>query len=156
VNPARAVRLLLVVALSPACGAGFQEAGYSTSKPGQVACGCHDGEACYQAASDLGSNSGEKDSTGEQLMYFAQCACFQGSVAGCNTLSHFAKDYVAACAEDRDAATSCAIAGFVHYHGVQVPRLNGRSFDRDPAVARTEFEKACRAGSSIACSYASK
>jgi TPR repeat protein len=134
----------------------FQAPGYSTSDPGQVTCGCEGGADCYRAASDLASTSGEKDSTGEQLLYLAQCACFQGSVAGCNTLSHFAKDYIAACAQDHDAAMSCAVAGFVHYHGVQVPRLNGRSFDRDPAAARTEFEKACRAGSSIACSYASK
>jgi len=156
VSAARAARLLFVAALSPACAAVVQEPRYSASNPGQVSCGCEDGVACYQAASDLASTRGEKDSTGEQLVYLAQCACFQGSAAGCNTLSHFAKDYVAACAQDRDAATSCAIAGFVHYHGAQVPRLNRRSFDRDPAAARTEFEKACRAGSSIACSYASK
>jgi hypothetical protein len=156
VSPARAARLLLVAVLSSACGALFPAPGYSTSNPGQVSCRCDDGATCYQAAFDLASTSGEKDSTGERLMYLAQCACFQGSIAGCNALSHFAKDYVAACAADHDTATSCAIAGFVHYHGAQVPRLNSRSFERDPAAARTEFAKGCHAGSSIACTYASK
>ncbi len=148
-------RFLVVAASLPAC-ALFQPPGYSASSPGQVSCGCGDGDACYSAAAELAKTSGEKDSTAEQLMYFAQCACFQGSVGGCNTLSHFAKDYVAACAQDRDVANACAIAGLVHYHGVQVPRLNGRSFDRDPAAAKAELEKACRAGSQVGCSYASK
>jgi hypothetical protein len=150
---AAALSLVLAAAL-PACGL-FQTPGYSAASPGEVVCGCHDGESCYTAAADLAS-AGEKDTNGEQIMYFAQCACFQGSVAGCNTLSHFAKDYVAACAQDHDVRTSCAIAGFVHYHGVQVPRLNGRSFDRDAAAAKAELEKACRAGSQVACAYASK
>jgi TPR repeat protein len=155
-SPRVARFLVAAVATSlPACGL-FPSPGYSASNPGQVVCGCHDGDACYEAAAQLASTNGETDADGEELMYLAQCACFQGSVGGCNTLGHFAKDYVAACAQDQDVAKSCALAGLVHYHGVQVPRGNGRSFDRDPTAAKAELEKACRAGSRVACSYASR
>jgi hypothetical protein len=150
-----AARFLLLAALLPACGM-FQTPGYDAASPGEVTCGCHDGETCYEGASSLAKEKGENDATAEQLMYFAQCACFQGSMAGCNTLGHFAKDWTRACTEDRDVKTSCAIAGLVYYHGLQIPRRNGRSFDRDPAAAKAAFEKGCKAGSPVACSYASK
>ena len=65
--------------------------------------------------------------------------------------THFAKDWTAACEEERDLATSRTIAGLVHEHGVRVPRLAGRSFDADPAKAEAAFLRACQAGSRIAC-----
>ena len=118
---------------------------------GKVVCGCHDPDTCYAGAAETASRKGENAETAEPLMYFSQCACFQGSRAGCNTLAHFAKDWTAACEDERDVATSCTIAGLVHEHGVQVPRLAGRSFDANPAKAKAAFERACQAGSRIAC-----
>ena len=128
--------------------------GYSASSPTEITCGCHDGQSCYDAAAEIDKTRGENASTGEELLYYSQCACFQGSMAGCNTLGHFAKDWVKACERGDDIANSCAIAGFVHHHGVRVPRLNGRSYDRDAAAAKAEFDRACAAGSKVACEAA--
>ena len=118
---------------------------------GKLVCGCHEPDTCYRSAADVASRQGANAETAETLMYFAQCACFQGSRAGCNTLAHFAKDWTRACEEGRDVSTSCAIAGFVYVHGVQIPRLAGSSFDADPAAAASAFQRACRAGSRVAC-----
>jgi TPR repeat protein len=136
--------------LAGACGL-FRTPGYSPSDPTEITCGCHDGVTCYEGAAALASSRGENAGTAEELMYFAQCACFQGSTAGCNTLAHFAKDWVAACARDEKVADACTIAGMVHLHGVRVPSSNGRSFPRDDAAARAAFERACKAGSQVAC-----
>ena len=125
--------------------------GYNPKHPSEVICGCHDPDTCYQGASDLASSRGENAETGEELLYFAQCACFEGSRAGCNTLAHFTKDWVRACESGTDPANSCTIAGFVYEHGVRVPNGAGRSFDRDPAAAASAFKQACDAGSRIAC-----
>jgi hypothetical protein len=130
--------------------------GYSRTNPSQVTCGCEPGDACFEAAGHLASSRGETEETAEELLYLAQCACFQGTVGGCNTVSHYAKDYVAACEADREPRTSCTIAGFVHHHGVAVPRLNGRSFPPDQAAALAAFDKACRAGSPVACQHTPK
>lgn len=139
--------------LAGACFAACAGAtpGYDAADPTKITCECHDGESCYEAAAEAGSRRGETDESGEELLYLAQCACFQGSMAGCNTLSHFAKDWVATCERGEDIATSCAIAGFVHSHGVAVPAMNGRSFERDPAAAASAFGRACTAGSKLAC-----
>jgi hypothetical protein len=125
--------------------------GYSPDNPAQVTCGCDDEVSCYENASRLASAQGETAETGETLLYFAQCACFEGEMAGCNTISHFAKDYVADCEAGRDVRNSCAIAGFVHRHGVLVPQLNGRSFPPDQEAAKAAFSKACSAGAKLAC-----
>jgi hypothetical protein len=106
--------------------------GYSATQPTKIVCGCHDGATCYDATAALASRRGENADTAEELLYLAQCACFQESMAGCNTLGHFAKDHIAACERDEEVATSCTVAGFVHLHGMSVPRryfraaLNGR------------------------------
>jgi organic hydroperoxide reductase OsmC/OhrA len=142
----RSLALALVLA---ACNSP----GYDPENPGRVSCGCNSGDECYEAAASLDAK-GETAETGEQLLYYAQCACFEGAVGGCNTVSHFAKDHVAACKANRNVRDSCAIAGFVYRHGVQVPSLNGRSFDRDPAASAAAFRNACSAGAQIACSYA--
>ncbi|HTR50012.1 MAG TPA: hypothetical protein VMJ10_04835 [Kofleriaceae bacterium] len=126
--------------------------GYDPANPGRVSCGCNSDD-CYEAAARLDAK-GETAENGEQLLYYAQCACFDGSTGGCNTVSHFAKDHVAACKADKNVRDSCAIAGFVYRHGVQVPKFNGRSFDRDPVASSAAFGKACSAGAQIACSYA--
>jgi hypothetical protein len=128
--------------------------GYDPQAPTKVTCGCGDGDACYQGGAQLASASGETAETGEQLLYFSQCACFEGSMAGCNTISHFAKDYVRACETGVDVKNSCTIAGFVYRHGVQVPNLNGRSFDADSKAASSAFAKACQAGATNACALA--
>ncbi len=132
------------------CACGAQVTGYDASDPTKLTCPCDDGATCYEAAAQL-DKGGETAETGEQLLELSQCACLEGSMAGCNTLGHFAKDWVAACDRDDDPANSCAIAGFIHEHGVRVPNLNGRTFHHDPAAAKTAFEKSCRAGSVIAC-----
>jgi TPR repeat protein len=116
-----------------------------------VTCGCHDGPSCYDEAAQLASRRGEQAATAEELMYLTQCACFQGSSAGCNALGHFAKDAVKACEQGSKIDDSCTIAGLVYLHGVQVSPRHGRSYDRDPAIARRAFERACRAGAATAC-----
>ncbi|NUP10493.1 MAG: hypothetical protein HOW73_30965 [Polyangiaceae bacterium] len=149
-----AARVRLVsVALLVACGC-FGTVGYSKTNPTEITCGCHDPDGCYQGAADLASASGETAESGEDLLYFAQCACFQGSVAGCNTISHFAKDWVAACDAGEKVRDSCAIAGYVHEHGVRVPPINGRSFDRNGNLAAQSFRKACDAGATVVCDRA--
>jgi hypothetical protein len=128
--------------------------GYNPARPTEIVCGCHDGASCYDAVAAVAKARGENAESGEELLYLAQCACFQESFAGCNTLAHFAKDWVAACEAGKEVANACTIAGLVHEHGVRVPRLSGRSFDRDPAAARAAFERACQAGAAIACRHA--
>jgi hypothetical protein len=145
-----------VLALLAIAGCAASAPGYSKSNPTHITCGCEPGDACFEAAGQLASSRGETAETAEELLYLTQCACFQGTMGGCNTISHYAKDYVAACAADRDPRTSCTIAGFVHHHGVRVPPLNGRSFDPDQASAAAAFDKACRAGSTVACQHTPK
>src|SRR4030095_14411507 len=111
--------------------------------PSRVVCGCHDGDTCFQAATELASEKGENAETGEELLYLTQCACFQGSFAGCNILGHFARDWVRACEAGGHVANSCAIAGRVHQHGVALPRMAGASFPPDQEAAGRAFEKAC-------------
>jgi hypothetical protein len=132
--------------------AGCNSPGYDPANPGRVSCGCDSGDDCYEAAARLDAK-GETAESGEQLLYFAQCACFHGSPGGCNTVSHFAKDHIDACKAGKNVRDSCAIAGFVYRHGVLVPNFNGRSFDRDPVASAAAFAKACNAGAQIACSY---
>ncbi|MFT3764967.1 MAG: hypothetical protein QM820_05530 [Minicystis sp.] len=154
-NAARPALLVTLGVLAGACGL-FKTPGYNPSNPTEITCGCHDGVTCYEGASGLAAKSGENAATAEELMYFAQCACFQGSMAGCNTLGHFAKDWVAACDRDEKNADACTIAGLVHHHGVRVPQINGRSFPRDEAAAQAAFERGCRAGSQVACAHMKK
>lgn len=154
-NLARPAVLLALAALAGACGL-FQTPGYSPSNPAEITCGCHEGTECYQGAAELAKTRGENAATAEELMYFTQCACFQGSMAGCNTLSHFAKDWVAACDRGENVADACTIAGMVFHHGTRVPSLNGRSFPRDAAAAKAAFERACQAGSQVACAHVTK
>ncbi|CAN5640544.1 hypothetical protein BH09MYX1_BH09MYX1_30090 [soil metagenome] len=144
-----ALTLSLFGALLVACLGGTP--GYDAKDPTVIVCGCHDGQTCYDAAAEADSRLGETDESAEQLLYLSQCACFQDSIAGCNTLAHFAKDWVAECDAGKDVARSCAIAGFVHHHAVSVPPRSGRSFHRDPAAAKAAFARACSAGSRIAC-----
>lgn len=146
------VTVVFGIALLSAC---LPSPGYSASDPGEITCGCHDGQSCYDAAAEVDAR-GENGSTGEALLYYSQCACFQGSMAGCNTLAHFAKDWVSACERGDDVVNSCAVAGFVYHHGVRVPARNGRSFDRDAALAKASFERACAAGSAVACTTGSR
>jgi hypothetical protein len=148
------MRLARLLVLLSACAS--QTPGYGVDKPGVVTCGCHEGDECYQQATDYAAAHGENDVSGEQLLYLTQCACFQESYAGCNILGHFAKDHVRGCEAGRNTKTTCTIAGFVYYHGAQLPRINGRSFDRDPVAARAAFTKGCAAGSQVACTYAAK
>ncbi|HEY1958282.1 MAG TPA: hypothetical protein VGH28_21845 [Polyangiaceae bacterium] len=129
---------------------GPQVTGYDVSDPTKLTCPCDDPDTCYESAAQL-DQRGENAETGEKLLELSQCACLEGSYAGCNTLAHFAKDWVAACDADREPAKSCAIAGFIHEHAVRLPGSSGRSFHRDPAAAKAAFEKACRAGSATAC-----
>lgn len=63
---------------------------------------------------------------------------------------------VAACDAGQNTRDSCAIAGFVYRHGVQVPRFNGRSFDADPTAATVAFTKSCNAGAQLACQFAQR
>lgn len=147
--PWRRLALAILCCAAIACA----PPGYNPSHPAEVVCGCHDGQSCYEGAAALAKERGETAETGEELMYYAQCACFQGSLAGCNTLGHFSRDYVKACEAGKDVATSCTIAGLVHRHGVRLPRMSGRSFDRDPAAARAAFERACQAGAAVACRH---
>lgn len=125
--------------------------GYSPTQPTKIVCGCHDGTTCYEATAALASSRGENADSAEELLYLAQCACFQGSFAGCNTLGHFVKDHLAACERDEETATSCSVAGFVHLHGMSVPRMSGRSHDHDYAAAHIAFARACKAGAAAAC-----
>jgi hypothetical protein len=125
--------------------------GYDPAHPTEIVCGCHDGTSCYDATAALASQKGETADSGEELLYLSQCACFQESRAGCNTLAHFARDWVAACDRGEEVATSCAIAGFVYRHGVRVPQWSGRSFDADPIAAGRAFDRACKAGAAAAC-----
>jgi hypothetical protein len=150
---ARVKRWLIAAAIFCGACAIDREPGWSARNPTEVICGCHDGDSCYEGAAQLAARRGETADTAEELLYFSQCACFQGSLAGCNTLGHFAKDGVRACDAGRDVANSCAIAGFVHRHGVRIPPLNGRSWDRDPVAAAAAFDRACRAGAQVACPH---
>jgi TPR repeat protein len=139
----------LVGALLASCAS--ETPGYSPTQPTKIVCGCHDGATCYHETAALASSRGENAETAEELLYLAQCACFQGSMAGCNTLGHFAKDHIAACERDEEVATSCTVAGFVYLHGMSVPRMNGRSHDHDFAAAHKAFGRACKAGAAAAC-----
>jgi TPR repeat protein len=126
--------------------------GYSASSPTEITCGCHDGATfCYDETAALAAKRGENADSAEELLYLSQRACFQESMAGCNTLGHFAKDWIKSCEHGDDVATSCTVAGFIYLHGVAVPRLNGRSYLHDPAASRAAFEKACAAGATVAC-----
>lgn len=145
-----ALFLVLIAACTPSVP------GYSKSQPSHLTCGCDGAQACYDGAAHLAESRGETADTGEELLYLAQCACFEGSMAGCNTIAHFAKDYVAACEAGKNAKDSCTIAGMVHLHGVRVPDRNGRSFEPDPAAASAAFAKGCEAGAKPACDHAAK
>ncbi len=103
--------------------------GYSASSPTQITCGCHDGATWYDETAALATRRGENADSAEELLYLSQCACFQGSMAGCNTLGHFAKDWTRACEHGDDVATSL----------------------HDPAASRAAFEKAGAAGAAVAC-----
>lgn len=127
-----------------------QRTGYDPKDPTRLVCPCDDADACYGAAAAL-DQRGETAETGEELLELAQCACLEGSFAGCNTLAHFAKDWVAACDRGEKTADSCTIAGFVHLHAALVPPASGRTFHHDAAAARAAFDKACAAGSAVAC-----
>lgn len=133
-----------------------EQPGYSPTQPTKIVCGCHDGATCYEETARLASKRGENAETAEELLYLAQCACFQESFAGCNTLAHFAKDHIAACERDDDVATSCTVAGFVYVHGMSVTRISGRSYVHDNVLARVAFGKACKAGAAIACRNAGR
>ncbi len=143
--------LVLLGASAVACGGGTP--GYDANDPTKLTCGCHDGGACYAAAAATAERLGETGESAEELLSLSQCACFQGSRAGCNTLAHYAKDWVAACEGGKDVARSCAIAGFVHTHAVTVPQMSGKSWRRDATLARSAFTRACDAGSQIACKH---
>lgn len=145
--------LCVLCALATACG---HPPGYDPAVPDTVYCGCGDGDDCYNGATQLDAARGEHAETGEQLLYYAQCACYGGTVAGCNTVFHFAKDYIQACDAGLAVRDSCAIAGFVYRHGIRVPSFNGRSYAPNPASAAAAFAKACSAGAQIACPYAAK
>jgi hypothetical protein len=145
------VRSWVAAAIALALGA-CRSPGYDPANPGRVSCGCGGPDECYEAAARLDAK-GETAESAEQLLYYAQCACFGGSIGGCNTISHFARDQVAACKAGQNFPDSCAIAGFVYRHGVQVPSSNGRSYDRDPVASVAAFATACSAGAQIACSY---
>ncbi len=128
--------------------------GYHPQNPTELTCPCDDGQSCYQMTVELAEQRGETAETGEGLLALAQCACFQGSSAGCNTLAHFGKDYLASCEAGREVATSCTIAGMIHRHALRVPAISGRSYDRDPAAAKSAFDRACQAGARVACEAA--
>lgn len=143
--------IFALVATTFGGGCLFSTGGYDADDPTKVTCACGDGVSCYEGAADLASKKGENAETGEHLLYLAQCACFQGTPAGCNTVSHFAKDFVAACDAGENVRDACAIAGYVHEHGVRVPPMNGRSFPRNPEAAASAFRRACDAGASVVC-----
>ncbi len=143
-RPATALAVTLA-----ACAASAT--GYDAKDPTKLTCPCDDPRTCYEAAADLDTARGETAETGEQLLLLAQCACFEGSMAGCNTLGHFVRDHVKACDRGESVATSCTISGFVYRHGVGLPRMSGASVHHDPAAAHAAFDRACRAGSAIAC-----
>ena len=145
----RAATTLLFGVTAVACLGGTP--GYDPQDPTKIVCGCHDGQSCYDAAAEMDTRLGETGESAEELLYLSQCACFQDSMAGCNTLAHYAKDWVGACERGEEVAKSCAIAGFVHTHAVAVPQMSGRSFKRDPAAAHAAFARACAAGSQLAC-----
>lgn len=149
VSVKKRVAILAALVLFVACVG--KTPGYSLSHPTEIVCGCHEPDECYDHASKLSKDRGETAATGEQLLYFSQCACFEGSFAGCNTLGHFAKDFVRACEGGDDVKNSCTIAGFVYLHGVRVPPRSGRSYDADPAKASALFKRACEAGAAEAC-----
>jgi hypothetical protein len=132
-----------------------QQLGYQPSDPGNLVCPCDDADTCYQEAARLDQEKGEKAETAEQLMVYSQCACFEGFIYACDTIGYFARDWVNACKNGVEIARSCAIAGFVFWHGVQNRGAHGRSFDRDVDAARSAFTKACQAGSKVACDHPS-
>jgi TPR repeat protein len=128
----------------------FDQGGWTKSNPGKVTCACDYADACYDGASRTAAR-GETDQNAEQILYYAQCACFLGSMAGCNTLGHYTKDNIRWCEAGEDVANSCAATGYFFHHGVQLPQGAGPSHDRDEAQARAAFDKACKAGSKVAC-----
>lgn len=140
--------------LALAAGCLVEPGGYAADDPTRITCACGDGIGCYEAAAHLAERSGETAETGEELLYFAQCACFQGAMAGCNTVGHFAKDWVRSCDAGEDVRDACAIAGYVHEHGVRVPGGNGRSFPRNATAASAAFKRACDAGAKTVCERA--
>lgn len=145
----RAFVALPVVLVGFACAS--KQPGYQPSNPTELVCGCHEPDTCYEEAAKLSKEKGETAETGEQLLYFAQCACFEGSFAGCNTLGHFAKDFVQACDAGQNVKDACTIAGFVYLHAVSIPSRSGRSFHTDPEKSQASFKRACEAGAKQAC-----
>jgi hypothetical protein len=135
-----------IAAVLVACGA----TGYDPHDPTHLTCPCDDPQTCYDEAAEL-DKRGETAETGEQLLVLSQCACLEGSLAGCNTLAHYAKDWVEACEHDEEPKRSCAIAGFVYEHAARVPERSGHTFHRDAAAAKAAFDKACRAGATNVC-----
>jgi hypothetical protein len=75
----------LVILLASCAG---KAPGYSASSPTEITCGCHDGATCYDETAALATKRGENADSAEELLYLSQCACFQGSMAGCNTHGH--------------------------------------------------------------------
>jgi hypothetical protein len=140
----------VVVAFVITIGCGAQVTGYDPNDPTHLTCPCDDPDTCYEQAATL-DKQGETAETGEKLLELSQCACLEGSFAGCNTLGHFAKDWVRACDDDRETRNSCAIAGYIYEHAVRVPDRSGKTFHRDPAAAKAAFDKACRAGATVVC-----
>lgn len=127
------------------------EPGYSRSDPQEITCGCGTGDECFEEAGRLSHERGENEETGERLLYLAQCACFEGTVGGCNSLGHFTKDWTRTCEGGVEVARACTITGFIYLHGTSIPPFNGPSFHHDPAASHAAFEKACKSGSKIAC-----
>ena len=128
---------------------GPQVTGYDAADPTRLVCPCDDGDTCYESAAKLAEQQGETAETGEPLLEYAQCACLEGSYAGCNTLGHFAKDWVDLCNASQDVAKACTMTGFIYEHAVRLPA--GKSVHRDAALSKAAFAKACQAGSTVAC-----
>src|SRR6186997_3241919 len=52
--------------------------GYQKEEPGRVVCGCDYPDVCYEGAAKVARERGETDASGEEVLYYAQCACFMG------------------------------------------------------------------------------
>ncbi len=113
-------------------------------------------DACYEATAHFDEANGETAESGESLLAQAQHACDLGSNAACNTIGHFAHDAIGACDAGAKVRDTCAIAGYVHAHGVNLPHGGGAmspgaSIAIDAAAAHAAFAKACAAGATIVC-----
>lgn len=113
--------------------------------------------ACYEDTAHFDEANGETAESGESLLAQAQHACEIGSRAGCNTLGHFARDAIKSCDAGANVRDQCAIAGYVHAHGVKLPARGeamspGASVAIDTAAAHAAFAKACAAGATLVCS----